>query len=202
MTRRLLNLLTPLSLLLCVAIVVLWVRSGRRRDNVSLEWIGTAGDAAEHDAVYLSSSVGSVELGRWRERYFEPDAQAVVGPHATGGWRWFRRDFPFGSFSGVKRTLTLWERLGFGYRDEHVQVSDEDGERIVEASEHNAVMLPYWLLIIPVAALPLARGGRLLRPLLRRSSRSGRCSTCGYDLRASPDRCPECGTAVSVASRT
>ena len=37
----------------------------------------------------------------------------------------------------------------------------------------------------------IVRGGK--RNLLRRRRKLGLCLTCGYDLRGSKERCPECG---------
>ena len=53
---------------------------------------------------------------------------------------------------------------------------------------------PAWLLTVILAVLPAAWGLGAYRR--RRRKRMGLCSVCGYDLRASPDRCPECGTVV------
>jgi hypothetical protein len=55
------------------------------------------------------------------------------------------------------------------------------------------VAVPYWLLTgLLVAPLPALLRRRRRKPV------EGECATCGYDLRASPDRCPECGTATPV----
>jgi hypothetical protein len=53
-------------------------------------------------------------------------------------------------------------------------------------------------------ALPFAwLGSRLTRVLRARWLRNRRrCRRCGYDLRASPDRCPECGTRAVKAVTT
>jgi hypothetical protein len=56
------------------------------------------------------------------------------------------------------------------------------------------VELPYWAVALLSAFLPGIRARRAYRRY-RRCQR-GCCVNCGYDLRASPLRCPECGRAA------
>jgi hypothetical protein len=55
----------------------------------------------------------------------------------------------------------------------------------------DAWIVPYWALALPFCLPPLRRTFLFARRQLRR--RRQQCPACGYDLRASPARCPECG---------
>jgi hypothetical protein len=62
------------------------------------------------------------------------------------------------------------------------------------------VTVPAWF---PVLLLGTPSTWWLLRRLNRaRRARAGQCLACGYDLRATPGRCPECGTTAPTSVRT
>jgi hypothetical protein len=52
-------------------------------------------------------------------------------------------------------------------------------------------VIPHWALVLMTAVSPAVWIIRKLR--IRRRIRRCVCQSCGYDLRATPDRCPECG---------
>ena len=61
------------------------------------------------------------------------------------------------------------------------------------------VTVPYWLLAVLTAILPMVAGVGMFRSVRRRRRKqAGRCATCGYDLRASGEVCPECGAKVET----
>jgi hypothetical protein len=83
--------------------------------------------------------------------------------------------------------------LGFekGHWDAYIGLAGDSGKT------HGAYLaIPIWFLLLAFGFLPGRAVVKRLRE--RRHARVGMCRVCGYDLRASPERCPECGTPRRV----
>jgi hypothetical protein len=98
----------------------------------------------------------------------------------------------------LQRSLWPQSVTVFAGGDVPVPKQSADGTLTVEylrfGEETRVTVVPYW---IPISAVAVLLG---LSLVIRRRPPAGHCRRCGYDLRASPDRCPECGTP-NVAAR-
>ena len=83
--------------------------------------------------------------------------------------------------------------LGFGGHHEAI-LSLWKGHAEVSRTH---VLMPLWTFVVVFAVLPTSWYIKYQRR--RHRMRHGRCITCCYDLRASQDRCPECGTPIPPA---
>ncbi len=109
---------------------------------------------------------------------------------ATPAQRWDPRN-PLG-------LIWRFQLLGFVVQKDSFWVGGPGSGISLTNIRGGTLVLPYWLLAT-ISAVPLL----LLAPGLRRARRTrrrqrlGLCLRCGYDLRASPERCPECATPIT-----
>jgi hypothetical protein len=165
--RWLSTLCSVASLLLCVAVVVLWVRSGW------VEYRGAFTAGSEH-ARPTTLGTGAARRG-------------LVFLFIRGPSGWER------GFDGSTSTSDPSAYDDFADADRKASVA---GFRFYEyadsATAVSVVNIPYWFATLVTSAAPAlwvwgGSKGRRRHP--------GHCPACGYDLRASPGRCPECGTS-------
>ena len=182
--RRVLNLLTTLSLLLCAASLALWVLSQFRCGEYRF---GTGRPYGVFQFV-VALNPGQFRAGTVRERVADDD------PDPRRGQRWHWRSMYYGPDTSARQPRSWLNFLGFD-RIRFVTRGDSFARNGRQAQfEFDTVGLPFWLLAGAAAVLPAARWARRRR--VQRRAALGQCLACGYDLRASPGRCPECGKAA------
>jgi hypothetical protein len=174
--RTFFNAMTILSLVLLIGSVILWVRSYTVEDM--LLWLRMDGG-----------------------RYTQTAPGCLVLAEETASFRGLKRDeyglkYYHERASPVSSVIVRMLTLSIGPRDTWIQ-GEWGGfglwrwQSADKVYSKTTILVPFWSIVGVTSLLPL---GWLVRRLFRRGgARSGLCRTCGYDLRATPDRCPECG---------
>jgi hypothetical protein len=195
----LLNATTLASLILALAVAVFWVRSEIIIQDELLWNIRTPAERRT-SALSVRSRLGQVRWG-WSERvfasraYFDDEDPAKPEYRSTPpngiprypGLHFFVRRFPRPPTPALD---TFWQRRGFWF--ERYGPAPVSPGALASTLAWTLVSVPHWLLLLAFAALPAVRVTRHVRAARR--EKSGLCASCGYDLRATPGRCPECGT--------
>jgi hypothetical protein len=235
--RRIRTILCGLSLLLCLALLILWPLS--RTTPIGLYYRHTetapftfpAPGKYETPHFYFGTiQGGKIAIGHWRqpivmqsmkkdlnqiekqlaalrpqleEETAHPDAhrksvrqdyQKLSQTFAEYNGRFFRPD---GLHTGPD-PFNLWKIDDPYFKRPFPGVSywNQTDLRTARIEHHWHIHL--WLIVILLLIAPLFRGLSLYRAFLRRR-RSNHCPSCGYDLRATPTLCPECGHITDAA---
>lgn len=176
--RILLNAAIVASLVLCLATVGTWVRSYWVSDRVL--WHGAIVPDADADRLGFLIRVNRGRLS------FYWDGPIAAYPYSYTEEHSWERERPTVEQPPPRRRWWTW--LGVHYFNFSNRGLAMGGELL---------MVHLGLLTTLSAITPIVWTARCRR---RKASgnASGVCPGCGYDLRATPGRCPECGTIPSA----
>jgi len=176
------KVICALSVVASLLVIVLWVHSYRRHEVLLY---GTHRHCATIGATHgrfslrhmrLESNDSGVHFGDPGFKHNSARAQPMQPGLYASDCRIFWAIGPFSFIVGSERAGD-WQRPGGAHWDMHLQ----------------ELIVPHWfVLMLTVCPAVLLVYRHAKRP------REGHCAKCGYDLRASPQRCPECGAATAA----
>lgn len=164
-------------------LVVGWIRSGKYREDLFREEFTISDGVVHPTSLHIVSSRGTIIFSS--SSAYVP----VRGPrnHPSPRYAWYRMTPsslgaapPSAGAGGFKAVgIRTWEIVG----PSEIQNRTNTGTH---------VSIEYWVLTVTCALVLMFLGFSIVRT--RR--RAGHCIECGYDLRASEHRCPECGREI------
>jgi hypothetical protein len=192
------RVLVTVSALLLAAVVALWARSYQvadaleRRDLVpndtNLRALSNVSHLERQRGII--SSRGAITWAKARN--------VPLRVHSRDFGRWIFTDGGSIWVREYARQKTLLRRLGFVFENHEPAIPLRTG---IAWTPSTVITIPYWFPAFCLAIAPTLYLLRRLRAWLPHR-RAGLCRHCGYDLRATPDRCPECGATPPTATVT
>ncbi len=163
---------------LLVGVGLLWVLS-----SVGMYVGGQRGSQGLFRVELARGQAGLIDRVNWSSRLYTPEEWDAEFPKEQV-WHFFAewgdpRRLSLGQLDSMKFVRAVTNNFASAVRWD----DGGPGSRIF--------MFPLWIPVAGLAAIVVPL--QFLERLRRRLNVAGRCAGCGYDMRATPKRCPECG---------